>query len=122
MPLRKAVPDTFGEFVERYSLLMDLALEERAYKVDHNVSEVLRDLAEHVGLLRAGPRDVMEIHVKALKEKSRAVSSLKAQAYADEGRLMVLELMGYLVAYYRNYLMGFGPVVKAHAGAGGDHE
>jgi PAS domain S-box-containing protein len=101
-PLRESVPDTFNELVQRYGNLMDLALEQRAYRVEHNISERLRSLAERVGFLKAGPRDVVEIHSTALKRKTREVIPAKAQAYVEEGRLMVLELMGYLVSYYRN--------------------
>ena len=101
-PLRESVPDVFGELVQRYGELMDLALEQRAYRVEHNVSERLRSLAEQVGFLRAGPRDVVEVHSTALKGKTRKMPPAKAQAYVEEGRLMVLQLMGYLVSYYRN--------------------
>jgi DNA-binding response OmpR family regulator len=101
-PLSESVPEVFNELAERYEELMDLALEQRAYKVEHNISERLRSLAERVGFLKAGPRDVVEIHSYALKRKTREVAPARAQAYVEEGRLMLLELMGYLVSYYRN--------------------
>jgi len=101
-PLRESVPEVFDELIQSYGDLMDLALERRAYRVEHNISERLRSLAERVGFLRAGPRDVVEVHSNALKRKTREVAPAKAQAYVEEGRLMVLELMGYLVSYYRN--------------------
>ncbi len=101
-PLRESVPEVFDELVQTYGDLMDLALEQRAYRVEHNISERLRSLAERVGFLGAGPRDVVEVHSNALKRKTREAAPAKAQAYVEEGRLMVLELMGYLVSYYRN--------------------
>jgi DNA-binding NarL/FixJ family response regulator len=101
-PLRESVPDTFNELVQHYGELMDLALEQRAYRVEHDVSGELRSISARLGFLRAGPRDVVEIHSYALKGKTREVAPAKAQAYVEEGRLMVLELMGYLVSYYRN--------------------
>ncbi len=105
-PLRKSVPDTFNEWVQRYGDLMDLALEQRSFKVEHNLSERLRSIGESIGLLKAGPRDVVEIHGTALKRKSSEATPQKAQVYAEEGRLMVLELMGYLAAYYRTFSIG----------------
>lgn len=105
-PLRESTPNIFFEFVLQYENLLDLALEQRAYKVMHNVSERLRFMAERIGFLNAGPRDVVEIHTTALKRKSREVTDTRAQAYIEEGRLMVLELMGYLVSFYRNYSLG----------------
>jgi PAS domain S-box-containing protein len=101
-PLRESMPDAFNELVKRYGELMNLALEQRAYKVEHNISEQLRSLAERLGLLRAGPRDIVEIHSNTLKGQTKVVTPQKAQAYVEEGRLMVLELMGYLASYYRN--------------------
>jgi hypothetical protein len=105
-PLREGVPDTFKQMIGRYGVLMGLALEQRAYKVNHNTPEELRLLAEQLGFLKAGPRDVVEIHSTALKIKTKGVTPQKAQAYAEEGRLMVLELMGNLVSHYRTYSIG----------------
>lgn len=107
-PLRDTVPATFNDLVRCYGDLMDLALDQQAYKVNHDVSESLRAVVEQLGFLRAGPRDVVEIHSSALKRKTREVTHIKAQVYIEEGRLMVLELMGYLVSFYRDYTSGVG--------------
>ena len=104
--LREGVPDIFAELVNEYGNLMDLALEERAYRVEHNIGESLRSLAEKLGFLKASPRDVIDLHTRALKQKNENVTLAKAQAYVAEGRLMVLELMGYLTSYYRKYYIG----------------
>ena len=109
-PLRESLPDFFRELVQRYSELMDLALEQQAFRVEHNVSEQLRALAERLGLLKAGPRDVVDIHTKALKQKTQDIPVAKAQAYVAEGRLMVLELMGYLTSFYRKYYIGLSNI------------
>ena len=106
VPLHAGIPRVFNQLVERYGELMELALEQRAYRVKHNIPEELRLLAEQLGFLKAGPRDVVEIHSTALKTKSKGAASQKAQAYTEEGRLLVLELMGYLASYYRNYASG----------------
>ena len=102
-PLHESVPDAFDELVQRYGCLMDLALEQRAYKVEHNISEALRAIGEQISFLKASPRDVVEIHSTALKMKTEGATPHKVLAYAEEGRLMVLELMGYLASCYRNY-------------------
>jgi response regulator RpfG family c-di-GMP phosphodiesterase len=106
MPLSKGLPETFEELVGRYANVMDLALEQRAYKVEYKLSEDLRDLGDRLGFLNVGPRDVVDIHSAALKRRIAGIPGRKAQAYIEEGRLTVLELMGYLVSYYRNYSMG----------------
>lgn len=99
--LSRAAPPTFRAFVERYAGLLDLAIEQRTYRVDHRLSDALRALADELGFLNAGPRDVVEVHTAALKERIGSAPPLRAQAYVEEARVLVLELMGYLVAYYR---------------------
>jgi len=106
LPFRQAVPDTFNQVVQRYGDLMDLALEQQAYKVEHDISGKLRTIAEELGSLKAGPRDVVEIHSSALRKKGSETSHARAQAYAEEGRMMVLQLMGHLASYYRTYYPG----------------
>lgn len=100
--LRERFPNIFREFVAGYSEIIDLALEQHAYKVDHNVGEKLRDMAERLAFLKSGPRDVIDICTSALKELTHGALSVKARAYVNEGRLIALELMGYLVSSYRN--------------------
>ncbi|MDJ0581711.1 response regulator [Crocosphaera sp.] len=109
-PLQESLPDVFDELVETYGKLLELALEQRIYKVDYNISEKLRNLGEKLGFLKASPRDTIEIHTKVLKEKSKDASIAKAQAYVVEGRLMILELMGYLASFYRKYYIGLSNI------------
>jgi circadian clock protein KaiB len=65
------------------------------------LSDRLRALANELGFLNAGPRDVVELHAGALRSRIESVTPQRAQAYVEEARVVVLELMGYLVAYYR---------------------
>ena len=102
--ISESAPETFAELTEFYGGLLELALEERAYRVDHNISEALRSLSDQVGQLNATPRDVVEIHKTMLRAKTNGSTPEKAKAYIQEGRLIVLELMGYLVSFYRNQL------------------
>lgn len=104
--LKESIPEVFADLTTRYGELLDLALEERAFKVNHDTSEKLRSLAAKLGFFKASPRDIVDIHTKALKIKSKNVNLTKVQAYVDEGRLRLLELMGYLTSYYRKYYIG----------------
>jgi PAS domain S-box-containing protein len=106
MPLHQSVPNSFSEMLQHYGDLMELALEQQVYRVDHDISGNLRSIADELGYLKAGPRDVVELHSSALKRKTNAASHAKAQAYVEEGRMMVLELMGHLASYYRTYSLG----------------
>ncbi|MBE9042708.1 response regulator [Oscillatoriales cyanobacterium LEGE 11467] len=110
LPLKESVPDDFGQFVQQYGQLLDRALEQRTYRVSHPISEGLRGMAEQLGFLKASPRDIIELHTQAIKHKIADVPSPKAQAYIEEARIMVLELMGFLVSYYRKYHLALSHV------------
>jgi DNA-binding NarL/FixJ family response regulator len=111
--LRESLPDLFAELVKHYGDLLDLCLEEKAYKVEHNISDKLRVLADKLGFLKASPRDVVEIHTTSIRKKNQEVTLAKAQAYVSEGRLLILELMGYLVSFYRKYYIGLNNIKLA---------
>ena len=57
-------------------------------------------------MLSAGPRDVIDLHVSALQQRLDQAGREEAAALVEEGRLLVLELMGYVVTYYRSYTLG----------------
>lgn len=103
IPLYKEMPDKFNDFVCKYRELLRKALEEKAFKVEHNTSEELYLISQKLGFFKAGPKDVVYIHTTALKEIIKDINPIKVQNYLEEGRIMLLELMGYLVSYYRNY-------------------
>lgn len=107
--LRSSKPDIFAELVQNYSTLMDLALEEKAYKIEYDINSRLSALARQLGFLQATPRDVIEIHTTVFKDKTQS-DKRKSQAYAIEGRFIILKLMGYLTAYYRKYFIGLNKI------------
>ena len=126
-PLREGLPELFDELVQHYGELLDLALEQRVYKVNYQLSENLRALGDQLGFIKAGPRDVVQIHHAALLKKAANVTVSKSRAYIEEGRLLVLELMGNLVSYYRNYTLSvsggnFSDRRKGEAGRRETHE
>jgi response regulator RpfG family c-di-GMP phosphodiesterase len=105
-PLRERAPDQFDDLLRRYTELLEHAVEERIYRVDHHISDALGSLADELGRLRAGPRDVVNLHTAGLKRRLATVRTDEAEAYTEEGRLLLLELMGHLVSYYRGYALG----------------
>lgn len=110
-PLRKSCPQQFEELSRTYRELIDRALAARLYKISPEISDALRVVAQRLGELRAGPRDVVDLHSAVLQSRVEEVNPRKAKAYVEEGHLVVLELMGYLAVYYRNLAMN-GPSVK----------
>jgi DNA-binding NarL/FixJ family response regulator len=103
--LRETAPDVFEQLVQAHGDLLDRSLEQRVYKTEFNVSEDYRSLGERLGYMKAGPRDVIEVHTHAMKQKTGRVAPEKARAYMEEGRLRLLEIMGYLASYYRHFAL-----------------
>jgi len=102
VPLLEGFPDAFQKLVGNYKEIMGLALEQQAYKVQHDISGRLSAIAETLGFYQAGPRDVVDLHTTALKEKTRQINPQMKKAFTGEGWIMVLELMGLLASFYRN--------------------
>jgi DNA-binding response OmpR family regulator len=106
LSLREESPAEFSRMVDWYREVLHLAFEQRIYKTANATSSALREIAQQAGYRRGGPRDVVEIHTEALKSAIASMPLEKSRAYIEEGRLLVLELMGYLAAYYRSYYTG----------------
>ncbi len=104
-PLRQRTPTAFSQGVERYRILLDEALQSRAKQTPLPIAG-LRDLGERLGAYDAAPRDVVELHLAAVRAAGADSPAARQQAYLEEGRLLVLELMGHLAAYYRNKAIG----------------
>ncbi len=106
-PLRERVPLEYSDIVHRYGILLDMALNRRAYRGQGaGLAEDLRLLGERLGDLGAGPREVTDVHARALRQAVRGVTASKTQALLAEGRLLALELMGNLASFYRRRSRG----------------
>lgn len=97
--------DMHEQAVTRYVELLDLSLHESAYRVE--VSRLTQEsevFAEFLGINNAHPRDLIRVHREALTAKRAALrkSSPKLSAIMEEGRILLLQVMGYLAAFYRN--------------------
>lgn len=110
--LQEELRTHFQTLVERYGDLIELALERAAFEGPLEVGEHLRDLATALGALGAGPRDVVQLHSHALRDLAEDRQAAGAPEFVNEARLVVLELMGYLVSYYRSQALGRVPGVE----------
>jgi PAS domain S-box-containing protein len=105
---REAEPADFARLQKEYAGLLADRLEERMYKTDKKISPRLQKLAHQLGIAQAGPRDVIDLHVRALRGLSKGKPYKRAQALTEEGRLLAMELMGDLVSFYRNQVTADG--------------
>ncbi len=98
--LGKTHPAEFQQYVRELRKLMERAVEQNIYKVQHNLSQDLRRLAESLGRMHAGPKDLIQVYIQARQEKVQGLTDKMNKVFTDEGRLLLIELMGYLAAYY----------------------
>lgn len=98
----KNLSETFDRFVGIYEKLMLKALDEAAFSTQQEVPDLARNMAHDLGDLRAGPKDVIDIHTAALKHAIERTSKQREQAITEEARILLVQLMGYLVMHYRN--------------------
>jgi DNA-binding NarL/FixJ family response regulator len=120
-PLRLSQPALFEALVARYSEVFDSLLEALSFRTENDLKEQLRALAHRLGELNARPRDVIELHTAALGQKMRTNNPARVRGYVDEGKMLVLELMGYLVSFYRSHAIGIHrrPTAQKAADAAG---
>lgn len=107
-PLKESKPAIFDEFSREYEALLHASLEAKAFKSgseQKRITESILALANKLGYELAGPRDLVDVHRKVLL-RVRDQSNAKTEFIVDEGRLLLIQLMGFLTSYYRTRSMG----------------
>ena len=111
-PLRTAFPERFAELEREYGEILDRAVEQILRRRPASLEQRLQRLANAAAELRAGPRDVVELHAAAMKQREAEHGPQRMKLYLAEGRLRLLEVMGHLVIFYRDHWLE-GPRPKA---------
>lgn len=107
-PLKELMSEKFNALTNGYGAALDLAIAGRIHKEDavsQNPAEILQRLSDELGFLQAGARDVVDIHTTTIRRKIRDVADNSTSIYLEEGRFLLVELMGYLLAFYRKYAL-----------------
>lgn len=101
-PLRSAFPGRFAELARDYGEILDRAVELILQRRPPALGEHLRRLASAAADLRAGPRDIVELHTVTMKQREAEHGPERMKLYLAEGRVRLLEVMGHLVTSYRD--------------------
>ena len=107
--------ETFEAFAVRYRELLEETLRIRDRGEYHSSTAGIKALARDLGFVRAGPRDVIEIHVSATEAAVAGRRRASNRPVLDAARIQVLELMGQLVAFYRTQALGAGTGPAEHS-------
>ncbi|MCX6590559.1 MAG: PAS domain-containing protein [Acidobacteria bacterium] len=100
-PVASALPDLVAEATGTYIELVKSAFDARVYRRNLKQSDEIRQLATALGRLGASPRELVGMHCEALRHLMHNVPLAKAGVYQEEGRMILLEAMGYLATHYR---------------------
>lgn len=106
LALAETYPEAFGGAVGHYTELVQSRLEERGLHVDYQVASRTRAIAWDLGHLRATPRDVVDVHLQALRALTQDEPERRANALLRSGEALLTETLGHLASFYRAQLMG----------------
>ncbi|MFQ3588207.1 MAG: PAS domain-containing protein [Fimbriimonadaceae bacterium] len=97
---KRVAGEARSAMVAEYRAILLDSLESRVIRTAKPISARLALLAAELGSLRATPRDVMDIHLSTVRGFPRENSG-RSVAVMEEGRFILIELLGLLAAYYR---------------------
>ncbi|MCB1217849.1 response regulator [bacterium] len=99
-PLREREPELFNEISLEYNGILRDYFDHVRGKLE-KPRDAMESLVTRLGENGAGPRDLIDVHVRALDELVMLMDSDYGTYITVEGRLLALELMGILVEFYR---------------------
>jgi hypothetical protein len=102
--LRLIEPELLAELVREHETLLDAAVDHRIHQ-SSTYSEDLDNFSARLVRHRAGARDIIELHARALDDKLATAPQRLTGVYIEEGRFLVLELMGRVLSTYRTALL-----------------
>lgn len=104
--IKEGLPDTFEELSEDYQHLMEETVLENLYGEKKSLEEKKRAFVNRLGFFQASPKDLIDIHSWVLERFVEETVEERFLLYVNEGRILLVEIMGYLVSYYRKYCSG----------------
>lgn len=105
-PISENTPEQFSLLAEQYLEFLEQSREIKTYQKTDEMSEKMQNLVNQMGFLGIGPRDVIEIHRKALESKLKDASFEETQDILEAGRFLVIETMCFLLLYYQQRILG----------------
>ena len=101
----QSAPKFFTKLVKQFEKALELSIEKRILKGEYDIEGEIHRISEQLGQVKAGPRDVIDIYLAALNNLSDESKPQKARVLNEEGRFLVLALMGNLASFYRKYFI-----------------
>lgn len=106
IPLRDRSPQAFLDLARQYELILARAPAARSFQQREQIADEMNAMADRLGVLNAGPRDVIDVHKMAIAKRLEGLSLGRARSAIDDARMLLLQLMGHLASFYRNLSWG----------------
>lgn len=117
------VPKDFEDLINAYLNVLDQVLDpdrEPNESARARIDNALSHISDRLGMLNAGPRDVVDLHKAAIARIVDGHASCSTIGLIEEGRLLVLQLMGQLVSFYRALSWGLRANERLRTGGSRD--
>ncbi|MFK7889899.1 MAG: response regulator [Granulosicoccus sp.] len=101
--LRERESSGFHKAASDYATILDKAVDQRLYKVDHQLSGQLKELAELLGAWCSQPQDVVEIHTTAIALRLTDIDLVRGRLYNEEARFLLTGALGHLCRFYSDH-------------------
>lgn len=100
--IEETYPEQFQELVQKYLAIQKKAVQQRIYKTENTISDTIREIALDLGFMKANARDVIDLHNATLEKMPPNQSTQLTYYMRDESKIILVELLGNLVNFYRN--------------------
>jgi len=100
VPLRERCPDDFDRIIDDYAEMLRHYVDRLLHGKGHARPE-MQLLVQQLTQVGAGPRDLVELHTRAVERLARKRTTDDRATQAMEGRYLALELMVLLAEQYR---------------------
>ncbi len=100
-PLERRAPDAHRSLVRAYDRLLSDALETQLFRTESDPALGAREISERLCRLGARARDVVKLHGAVIQARTSRENSDKSRACLAEGRMLLMQLLGYLADCYR---------------------
>lgn len=107
--LRDRHPEEYDKLRDVYTGFLNRALDFSS----GDIVDELNSFADRLGMLGAGPRDIVDLHKEAVIDGQQRHSPARAKPFVEEGRIVMCQVLGFLASYYRTLSWGC-PLKERH--------
>jgi DNA-binding NarL/FixJ family response regulator len=106
IPLKDSFPEYFRECLEEFGAIVEISMESKLFKAGYQAAERMTELAHKLVAVQAGPRDIVEMFTVFMDDKRSTITKQRFNAFMNEGKMVLLQLMGEVAGIYRNMSLG----------------